>query len=286
MLANDLRTAEAVEYTSAEGLAEVKEKIARAMSINIQNVSEYLHNELKKEVFKKDDFSNVAPPFQMIWMEFKAPDGVPIGVLLQEKRIEEIPLEVRPKTPGKWACLSQVFANTHGRLVSLGGLIYVVDALGNMLELPGGKDYAAWTRLPIADTEEGKQAAAGMLHSAMFAPWLALSFMHCKNVKVEVGPQIPAALQKARRARGKPPLIRYSTIRIEPFRDKEAGMNGHEGGRGAKALHICRGHFARYGAAWGTKPLFGRIEGQFWMPAHVRGTSAAGVVKQDYEVAP
>jgi hypothetical protein len=50
-----------------------------------------------------------------------------------------------------------------------------------------------------------------------------------------------------------------------------------------RALHICRGHFSHYSEE---KPLFGRIAGTFWVPAHVRGSAKEGVIVSDYNVKP
>jgi hypothetical protein len=50
-----------------------------------------------------------------------------------------------------------------------------------------------------------------------------------------------------------------------------------------RALHICRGHFSTYSEE---KPLFGRVAGTFWIPAHTRGQIKEGVVISDYKVSP
>ena len=50
-----------------------------------------------------------------------------------------------------------------------------------------------------------------------------------------------------------------------------------------KALHICRGHFATYTE---NNPLFGKLKGTFWKPAHVRGSIEDGIVDKDYRVSP
>jgi hypothetical protein len=49
-------------------------------------------------------------------------------------------------------------------------------------------------------------------------------------------------------------------------------------GRWRRALHVCRGHFARYTEE---RPLFGRVAGTFWRPMHLRGSASEGLVLKD-----
>jgi hypothetical protein len=48
-----------------------------------------------------------------------------------------------------------------------------------------------------------------------------------------------------------------------------------------RGLHIVRGHFSTYTE---DAPLFGRITGTFWIPAHVRGTASEGLISSEYRV--
>lgn len=50
-------------------------------------------------------------------------------------------------------------------------------------------------------------------------------------------------------------------------------------------LHVCRGHFAEYGPKFGKGLLFGRLEGRFYIPPHMKGKAEHGVVEKDYEIA-
>ena len=50
----------------------------------------------------------------------------------------------------------------------------------------------------------------------------------------------------------------------------------------AARLYIVRGHFSTYTKA---APLFGRIVGRFWIPAHARGLADEGIITTDYRVA-
>lgn len=110
--------------------------------------------------------------------------------------------------------------------------------------------------------------------------YLALSFMHCRNVALtEEAP--PPPLDKKWRKKHDRPLVRYHVLNIDPMREvlRNEGRSDEVGLR--KALHICRGHFATYTPE---KPLFGRLTGTFWRPQHVRGSIKNGAVVKDYNV--
>jgi len=119
-------------------------------------------------------------------------------------------------------------------------------------------------------------AVAKVLFSAIFA----VSLTHCRNVtSVEQCP--PPALSKRHAERHGRPLCRYYVLDIEPMR-KALHTEGRMGEVGiARALHLCRGHFADYREGNG---LFGKHKGLFWWDAHVRGSVASGVVAKDYAV--
>jgi hypothetical protein len=122
----------------------------------------------------------------------------------------------------------------------------------------------------------------GTLLSAAQACWLATSFMHCKNVRVEKSPAIPEKLRRARERNGKFPLFRHHTVVIDPSRPTAGSVANGEGEGSAQALHICRGHFKDFRE----RGLFGRKKGVYWWPMHARGSAANGSVGKDYEVRP
>lgn len=115
----------------------------------------------------------------------------------------------------------------------------------------------------------------------------ALAFLNCTNGELET-PTIPAKVERKRRAKlgGKPP-IRYSMIKV---RGMGRGGGGGEHGAGEdRGEHIVRGHFSHYGncCPGNHEPrgkLFGKLEGRYWMPQHLRGDRALGVVQSDYEI--
>jgi hypothetical protein len=119
--------------------------------------------------------------------------------------------------------------------------------------------------------------------SAMtFPALLAVSFMNCKKTTLEPIDPDPK-LNRERRQAGLKPFLRYHTINIEPMKTVLRSEGNIETEGLKRALHICRGHFATYSEE---RPLFGRVAGTFWIPAHVRGSAKQGVVISDYDVKP
>jgi hypothetical protein len=132
---------------------------------------------------------------------------------------------------------------------------------------------------PEISADERKKATECIL-SRLGSAFLAISFLHCKNVTLVDRP-IPEKVRRRRAARGYSPGTQFKELRVEPMR-KILRTEGRSDEVGLKrALHICRGHFATYTE---DKPLFGRTVGTFWVPAHVRGTKDAGEVRKSYKV--
>ena len=131
--------------------------------------------------------------------------------------------------------------------------------------------------------EEGERrfsdAVANLLSESAVVALSAFALFHCKGVELAPQPSDSEQMKWHRRTRV-PELKAYKlVVRPSPIRLGESGASGEAG----KALHLCRGHFARYTQA---APLFGRHVGQFWIPQHVRGSRALGEVAKTYKPVP
>lgn len=114
-----------------------------------------------------------------------------------------------------------------------------------------------------------------MLNTMIWPVLMTLCFMHCNNVLVErrkASRVISMIAKKDRLPQD------YHVLRLEPLR-RVTRREGGENCGAQKALHIARGHFARYDE----RPLFGKYKGVFWVPAHVRG-GADRVVSKEYRL--
>jgi len=153
-----------------------------------------------------------------------------------------------------------------------------VDQAGKLTAAPN----AIHTGKLSGSVEGAERAEPSPLNfGLLFCPaLLALSFLHCKNVKV--ARQVPPAkLSRAFQRRHGHPLVRFHTLEITPMK-KVLEQHTPGGVTGIKqALHICRGHFKTFTP---DRRLFGRHTGTYWWESHVRGSVERGVSLKDYQV--
>jgi hypothetical protein len=99
-----------------------------------------------------------------------------------------------------------------------------------------------------------------------------LILMNSKNC-VKLAPTEPEAkLNKARRKRGKPELLPYSTVRIELTKSQERAVQGGLISREEARRHLVRGHFKV------------RASGVFWWGDFWRGNALKGIVERKAHV--
>lgn len=107
---------------------------------------------------------------------------------------------------------------------------------------------------------------------------MSFQFANCRNVnRIEV---LPTRQQRRLAERKGEPVLSHYVLAIDANIQRKAHPKGESIPQG-KRLHIARGHFATYTEA---APLFGKLVGRFWVPAHVRGRADAGMVSKDYRV--
>ncbi len=181
--------------------------------------------------------------------------------------------EFGKKPMPKWALHSATFVEDQDDKNKVFGPLemwsFLLDADGATVGVPVGGPVLEPT-VPV----EALPQLTHLLYPALFA----VTFMHCKNVRVrDEGP--PAALSKAHERRRGRPLVKYKVLEIDPMRAILEGARTGEPGA-PPPLHICRGHFKRFEG----KGLFGKHKGLYWWGQHVRGSAARGVVIKDYAV--
>lgn len=244
----------------------------------VDNVARYYWEHSRDEWKNDRDFPCVKAPFnQTFWMEYKMPKtGYAEGI-------------------GKLDLTSE-FANTY-----MGTMIGVkkknaIDIVLIWCRVIGGKPNLIAIHLFLYETDDKgtivqyytlyQDTAEKISMLSTFAqPFLlALSFMNCRNLEVVTVDHTPE-IQKARRKKNRPPLISYKVINIlglgEKQRSRSVTTNSPEEPIGV-ALHIRRGHFAKYGEENGK--LFGKYEGLFWKPQAVVGNANNGIALHDYAV--
>lgn len=153
--------------------------------------------------------------------------------------------------------------NPFGQLVATDGLLFQPDL---------------WS-FSDKDMELDQESIMELARETLKISCLAISFLHCKNVKRDKV-QASGKLQKRRSKAGKKPITKHYTLCIDPFKKILQRVSTNGGNSVAKSLHICRGHFRNYD----DKPLFGKVRGTFWIAQHVRGDEKVGKIIKDYKI--
>ncbi len=250
--------------------------------IDVTNVAEYyFHHD--EEFWTLDQFEGSKPLFDSCWVEYRYPREVRSIA----EGVHRVGAYDRGQVP-YFGCLVKALSNGY---FDLTGSLYYVHAKGIDLGVSSSIQFHLSDdgkpdeyRVPkwMGDDDQARATLAQYLHPIL----LAFSFANCSNVEtVEV--TAPAKLQRARIRREKMPLVSYRVINILPLSKAKSGprvRTVESDGQGV-ALHIRRGHFAHYGPKYGRGKLFGRLEGQFWIPQAAVGSLDAGVSVHDYAVA-
>ena len=258
----------------------------------IDNVAEYYFAASDQEFWSLDkDFPNLAPPFPLFWCEHKIPRvirsrecgdtetgvrGGRIGVLASAlDPASDVRMDGAPPAGTRWILYFTLFIDyrSNGAIEGPPGPVFLcVDAGGRALDCPWTQSYAD-ERAPV----EVIKSYMTWLHPAL----LAMSFLHCRNVALEEH-RVDRPLAKKYRARHGVEPTPYKTLVIEPLKQILRREGGHGAGNGlAKAMHICRGHFADYREGRG---LFGKYKVQVFIPATVRGTRGKSAPEREIEV--
>ena len=277
-----------------------RELLRRAPVFIIDNVAEF-YGRSEQQDWGPKDFPNCAPPFPMFFMEWNVTD-----LRLPDRLVPAVEQSSLQDGFLFWSTSPAVWLNT----IQVGQWVKCQDTIGRIVTVLEGHPDAwvlsgsfwmanrnngvpGWvgaliTALVDHSGELVEQWALGYMdpdtlkdvQSQLRIPLLALSFLHCKNVVVHDATESAGPPAKWLR-RQRQPTLRYHVLDIDPMR-KVLRTEGQSETTGLKrALHICRGHFARYTPE---APLFGKHVGTFWHPSHVRGTAEAGQVEKDYRV--
>jgi hypothetical protein len=271
---------------------EARPEIPTAIPVIVaDNVVEYFMEASPKDVWVIDeDFPNLAPPFDAFWIEGNDHNRVNVGgvVTIHPKlgfeRFGFLCLSRR--NTGGWLFTADLFIQVRGRAVGpLGTMPLSIHADGSPRTFDAGnRDGESMIQVGVYNADRLPPQLAESITDmiiTLFKPLaLALSLMHCKNVRVSHIQQ-PAPLNKKWLQKHGRPLVRYRVLDIGPMKSvlKNEGRADQVGLK--QALHICRGHFATYTEE---RPLFGKVSGTFWKPQHVRGSAQQGVVFKDYNV--
>lgn len=265
--------------------------------ISIDNVAQYffedsgkwsLINPLEwKSGWEAEDFPNVAPPFNRFFVEFKRPPNTDPYVfpLLSGTAFNAI-----KRKAGGWDVEALAYIAFYKNEITspLAWFRFFISEEGEVMGLCGtSKKFQGHfvinmrhEKQEFVNSVEHEELAKMLQCCVLYPCFLAISFMHCKNVTAkEQSP--PQALNKKHAKKSRVPLTKYHVLNIEPMKKvlRTEGKSEQSGIR--KALHICRGHFKDYRSG---KGLFGKYKDIYWWESHARGEANEGVVNKDYNV--
>jgi hypothetical protein len=291
--------------------------LGTAQLVVIDNVASYHFQEYsqntgdKSRVLDVSDFPNVMLPFESTFLEMRVRNNTGFlqeyeecGVLasmVEKERISTDDLnDSLARAQGmflqgdvRYMLTLFFFEYKRGSVKKpelSGSFMFPVNAEGQIVVVDG-KFPIAGTVYPPPDyrpppgktLQEINLSMVGEISKAFLAPcFLALSFMHCRNVST-LTEQPPPKLSKIHERRSGRPLLRYHILQIDHMK-QVLEKEGHASSLGLKqALHICRGHFKHYGRD-GKGLLFGKYAATVWAPMHARGSAEHGIVVKDYDV--
>lgn len=275
--------------------ANVIQNLLNSQLVVIDNVADYFFTQRFGDFFTVSDFPCVMLPFELSFFEFRFPpqgkvfkgcDEVGVGLMMQEPDDLRAGYPELFNLPGVKYCLfSYYFVRRPGsnKMDLIAETRMPVGISGQIISPANDRIYAV-TRLFTLDlSADEEKIALNFIHEIVgFPVFLALSFMHCRNVKMKEESPPPKLSKSHQKKRGRP-LLRYHILEIDHMKSVLEREGSVSTGGLKKALHICRGHFATYGQN-GKGLLFGKLSGRYWIPMHKRGSAKEGVVVKDYNV--
>lgn len=222
-----------------------------APCISVQNVSSYIAG----TPVDITDIPSLAPPFARFWTEYYVPeDRCSVGMHWYTLKYAA--------EGARWTVAGNLMICRDRKVIPCGMLQFDLDDEGHLIRgVRANRDF---------DSEE-----LGVCLPHVFG----VALMHCKNVTLREE-RDPEKLRKAKIKRGRPGLVKWSVLEIEPMKQVLRAEGKSEATGLKQALHICRGHFKDYRQSG----LFGKVKGIFWWDSMARGSSTQGVVSKDYSV--
>lgn len=247
--------------------------IESAPKFFVDNVFDY-HQRIINERHA-EDFPCVRPPFDDMWIEWKAPPSAGVSYERAALHITKSPSQeklIAAYLGAALGCIAYTLTLTTNTGGIRGGLM-IITADGRFVsayEIPNENLPASAVGI---DYRLRGTTSAHILSVAL----QTLAFLNCKNVDAVNEQRDEPLAMKFHRKNGRRPL-QYKTLKIIPLQRWARG-NQQPAGSGDVALHIRRGHFKDYRE----HGLFGKAKGIFWWDQAFAGT-ADRYVDKEYEV--
>jgi len=236
-----------------------------------------------------DVVSSMAPPFNKFFIEFqRVPNHLGLNawgtlITVPENPDEMVIFEDVKEKP-RWVLHFQTFLEREKRR-PFGPVAHHYAGLaedGTWYRHPNGELWwnGGFVELNKEPPDEVVKNWGDSIAQLLFPTLMTLSFLHCKNVKINpISP--PKKLSRKYHKKHGRDLSHYKILDIEPMRKILDQYRTGSRDDLRRALHICRGHFKVFGP---DAPLFGRHIGTYWWAPQVRGSKDSGTVLKDYRV--
>jgi hypothetical protein len=227
-----------------------------------------------------------APPFEQFFVEARteaAGQVVERGMLCSDitDRLDDgwSRYTVTPPEGTRWILQMDGFMQLNGRgLIQFAGHLWThLDQDGRILDDTNEMTIGEVTGVRLDEfTWPGSQMVN-------FYPFVmkAISALH-RRCEVQHVTPTRQQTRLAQRKQGVKSLTDYYVLKVRPVGKRyDFDDVGRPQPAAGKREHEVRGHFRYYSPE---RPLFGRISGMVWVPAHRRGEDTIGKIKKDYEV--
>lgn len=188
----------------------------------------------------------------------------------------------------KWISEAAIWIGGHSttanRAIPTSGPCHIIR---HAIRDDGAPEDINWIALLAGRAQSGAHIGAddpavAVWEAAMVTLGATLNFLNASNVDVAV-----PARPRAERRRIARTGVDVQTIVVRPPGKHRAGCGIRPIDSMETVLSPVRGHFSHYGPKYGRGLLFGKIEGKFWVPGHVRGADAGDVPQQrNYQLKP
>jgi hypothetical protein len=242
------------------------------------------------------DIDGLSFPFQEFWVEWTGVTeiGNPIKLGTLISAFQGFETQVINKTPMMVSCFDDhehksIFSAVCEFIFAGGSRKFYPTRVGAAFftvrdgSLRSSKVTAQKDMLLYPNEEQNKEATEVLAKFTQETLDLIV-MLSCKNISLAPRrqPDAEAVKEATRRNGGHAAGYRYHVLVVRP----PGAKSDHPGEEiGNMPRHVCRGHFAEYGPKFGKGLLFGRLEGRFYVPPHMKGDAKNGTVLKDYEVA-
>jgi hypothetical protein len=261
--------------------------------LDAQNVYDYMYHSPGRQgdtvLFDLNDWPAAVPPWNRYVMTYQTPKGnefvAPSWTMAVDEAAETFSVYGVARYFPDWR--NEVIAKGAKSVMQMDVLLRTrydneILLLG-VLFIPIGDESAIGHDLFFITNSANPYKDKNVHHGVGAVAIATWSFANCKNTQRL---EVPISRQVRRQAeRRGDPIFKHYALEIGGLKrllHTEGKISEH--GDLKQALHICRGHFSCYGEQYGTKKLFGKHEGRFWIPQHVRGSLDKGLITKDYVV--